>query len=34
MFPPGGTFMLDGEMRHSWETMLLPYLGTATSSRI
>ena len=26
VFPPGGTFTPDGEMRHSWETMLLPYM--------
>ena len=26
VFPPGGTFTSDGEMRHSWETMLLPYM--------
>lgn len=25
-FPPGGTFSSDGEMRHSWETMLLPFM--------
>jgi len=26
IFPPGGTFNEYGEMQHSWETMLLPYM--------
>jgi hypothetical protein len=30
-FPPGGTFSPDGEMGHSWETHLLPYLGYASN---
>ena len=25
-FPPGGTFNEFGEMQHSWQTMLLPYM--------
>ncbi len=29
--PPGGTFAADGEMRHSWETYILPYMGYSTS---
>jgi prepilin-type processing-associated H-X9-DG protein len=29
-FPPGGTFTPDGDMRHSWETHLLPYIGYST----
>lgn len=29
--PPGGTFSADGEMRHSWETHLLPYLTYSTA---
>lgn len=30
-FPPGGTFGPEGEMLHSWETKLLPYLSYSTS---
>ena len=28
--PPGGTFSADGEMLHSWETQILPYMGYST----
>ncbi|QEL13592.1 H-X9-DG-CTERM domain-containing protein [Limnoglobus roseus] len=27
VFPPGGTFSSTGEMRHSWETHILPHLS-------
>jgi hypothetical protein len=30
-FPPGGTFTPNGEMLHSWETHILPYLGYSAS---
>jgi prepilin-type processing-associated H-X9-DG protein len=30
VLPPGGTFTPQGDMGHSWETYLLPYIGYAT----
>jgi hypothetical protein len=29
--PPGGTFSANGEMLHSWETYILPYMSYSTS---
>jgi hypothetical protein len=31
ILPPGGTFSANGEMRHSWETHILPWMGYSTS---
>ena len=30
-FPPSGTFSTNGEMLHSWETHILPYIGYASN---